>query len=195
MSTYAQINEFLKSSTFFYTISIGMDSVYTYVSPSYDRNFGLGKGSLKGQHFSVTLHPDDVAICQKVGMKCFQEPGKLFSATLRKHDGKGGFVTTQWEMQGMFSENGDPEGVYCIGYNISEFVKTQSMLDKAENQLSEIGFLQSHGVRRPLANIIGITKLFELVEDPCEYRPLVKMLSQSTNELDEVIREITRKSY
>lgn len=33
-----------------------------------------------------------------------------------------------------------------------------------------------------------------MVEDPDEYVPLVRMLSQSTTELDEIIKEITHRS-
>ncbi|MCJ8211207.1 hypothetical protein MUY27_15925 [Mucilaginibacter sp. RS28] len=173
---------------------IGMDSRYKYVSPSYDSNFSLGMGTLTGKLFSVTLHPDDIALCSEVGTKCIETPGTLFPVTLRKHDGLGGFVTTQWEMQCITDSNGVPDCVYCIGYNISDFVNTQNKLDHAENQLDEIGFLQSHAVRKPLANIIGISKLFELVDNPDEYPALIKMLHQSTTELDQIIQEISRRS-
>src|SRR5438094_29808 len=99
MEQFEQINNFLADSSFFYTIAIGMNSTYSYVSNNYNRNFDLSNGSLLGKHFSITLHPDDIRICEEVGLKCFQTPNGLFSATLRKHDGKGGFVVTQWEMK------------------------------------------------------------------------------------------------
>lgn len=194
MIRYGQVNNFLNSSSFFYTIGIGMDSKYFYVSPNYDRNFSLGKGSLTGQHFSVTLHPDDIKICEAVGLRCFAEPEKLFSATLRKHDGEGGFVITQWEMQGMLDTQGNPQGIFCIGYNITAFVNTQTKLDLASTQLDEISFIQSHGVRRPLANIMGITKLLAAAENINEITPLTNMLSQSANELDAIIQDISNKT-
>ena len=112
MNDFSPINRFLNDSTFFYTIAIGMDSNYSYVSSNYDRNFEFSNGTLLGRPFSVTLHPDDISICESVGMQCFSEPGRLFAATLRKHDGRGGFVTTQWEMQAYFDEHGQPEGIF-----------------------------------------------------------------------------------
>jgi len=39
MKRFQQINDFLNNSSFFYTIAIGMDSKYAYVSPNYNRNF------------------------------------------------------------------------------------------------------------------------------------------------------------
>lgn len=194
MERYSQINDFLFSSSFFYTIAIGMDSTYTYVSPNYDRNFSFGKGSLKGQHFSVTLHPEDVAMCGEVGARCFSAPDKLFPVTLRKHDGDGGYVVTQWEMRAVLDEEGVPVGIFCMGYNITKFIQAQEKLDRAETQLDEIGFMQSHGVRRPLANIMGIAELFNHVDKPEDYKPLLRMLNESAKELDNIIHEINRKT-
>ena len=194
MHRYSQINQFLNTSKLFYTIAIGMDSTYTFVSPNYDRNFSFGKGTLAGQHFSVTLHPDDVSICEEVGMQCFSEPERLFPVTLRKHDGKGGFVITQWEMQAMLNEQGGPEGIYCIGYNITKFVDTQNKLDQASSYLDEISYIQSHGVRKPLANIVGIIHLMDTVEGYADYKNLTRMLGESAAELDDIIREISNKN-
>lgn len=193
MRRYDQVNHFLNTSSYFYTIAIGLDSIYSYVSPNYNRNFSLGKGTLLGQHFSVTLHPDDVKICETVGPLCFKEPGKLFPATLRKHDGRGGYVVTQWEMQAMVDEHGAPEGIFCIGYNITEFVDTREKLNQAETQLDEISFIQSHGVRKPLANIMGISKLLHNAETNEERTQLINMLDNSAHELDHIIKDISNK--
>lgn len=194
MNHYTQINNFLKDSSFFYTIAIGMDSCYSYVSKNYDRNFEFTDSTLLGRHFSVTLHPDDVKICEEVGGQCFSAPGQLFAATLRKHNGAGGFVTTQWEMQALFDEQGQPEGIFCIGYNITEFVDTRSRLDSAHNQLNQIGFMQSHLVRRPLANIMGLSSLISQELKKEDMNHLCDMLEKSTAELDEVIKDISNKT-
>ncbi|MFA6248951.1 MAG: hypothetical protein WC615_18565 [Mucilaginibacter sp.] len=194
MQYFKEINNFLSSSSFFYTIAIGLDSHYSYVSDNYNRNFALSEKSLLGKHFSTTMHPDDVAICAEAGMKCFQKPGILIPATLRKHDGEGGFVITQWEMQGIFSEKNEPEGVFCIGYNITELVSAQTEIETKNMKLSEISFIQSHGVRKPLANIIGISYLLADMEVRPDVRQLHDKLITSANELDMVIKEIAHKA-
>lgn len=194
MNHYAEINRFLIDSAFFYTIAIGMDSRYSYVSKNYDRNFALTNNTLLGRHFSVTLHPEDIVICEQVGMQCFTAPGQLFPATLRKHDGNGGFVTTQWEMQALFDEQGQPDGIFCIGYNISEFVQTQDRLNSAHTQLNEIGYIQSHLVRKPLANIIGLADMIQQEISDKGLSHLCAMLKQSSAELDEVIKDISDKT-
>jgi hypothetical protein len=195
------IKDFLEQSSFFYTIAIGMDSKYSYVSNNYNRNFDRSNGTLLGKDFSVTLHPEDIAICVEVGGKCFEEPGRLFPATLRKHDGKGEFVFTQWEMKAYFDESGQPAGIFCVGYNITEHIDTRSRLDSATSEiadkndrLSEIGFMQSHWVRKPLANIIGIAGMIEHTNLDDEQRELNQMMIKSAEELDGVIREISNKT-
>lgn len=200
MERFEQINYFLADSSFFYTIAIGMDSRYAYVSNNYNRNFDPLNGSLLGKHFSITLHPEDVAICAEVGLRCFSEPGKLFPARLRKHDGKGGFVITQWEMKAFFKKNGEPEGIFCIGYNITEYVHIKNKLESAtteiavkNDQLSEIGFLQSHVVRKPLANIMGLSGILEKMNIENQHQEINNMIIKSANELDYVIRNITNK--
>ncbi|WDF54177.1 PAS domain-containing protein [Mucilaginibacter sp. KACC 22063] len=194
MQRYSQINNFLHTSKLFYTIAIGIDSYYTFVSPNYDRNFSLGKKTLLGEHFSVTLHPEDIRICEEVGPRCFAEPEKLFPATLRKHDGKGGFVITQWEMQAMMDESGMPQGIFCIGYNITQFVDTKNKLEQASSDLDEISYIQSHGVRKPLANILGIVELMDTTDGYDDYRHLTAMLKESADELDKIIRYISEKN-
>jgi hypothetical protein len=194
MQHFKEINSFLASSSFFYTIAIGMDSRYSYVSDNYNRNFALLEESLVGKHFSITLHPDDIAHCEEAGGKCFENPGVLIPATLRKHDGKGGFVITQWEMQAIFNEQQQPEGVFCIGYNITELISAQTEIETKNTKLSEIGFIQSHLVRKPLANIIGLSNLLSTIEVSPDVQQLHDKLISSANELDLVIKEISQKA-
>jgi hypothetical protein len=200
MQQINEISSFLADSSFFYAIAIGIDGRYTHVSANYDRNFDFLNESLLGKHFSITLHTDDVAVCAEVGGKCFEEPGKLFPATLRKHDGRGSFVITQWEMKAFFAEDGQPAGIFCIGYNITEYMDTKSQLDDANSELSikdgrlyEIGFIQSHLVRKPLANIIGLTNIMSTMKLSENLKNINNMLLDSSIELDTVVRTISNK--
>jgi len=194
MDHFRETNSFLADSSFFYTIAIGMDSRYTYVSDNYNRNFDLLGDSLLGKHFSVTLHPDDIPLCSVAGMRCFENPGKLIPVSLRKHNGEGGFISTQWEMKAIFNANQEPEGIFCIGYNITELVIAKVEIESKINQLSEIGFIQSHVVRRPLANILGLANLLAATDVPPNVRHLHELLFRSAGELDEAVKEITNKA-
>jgi len=194
MQYFNETNAFLSTSSYFYTIAIGMDSRYTYVSDNYNRNFALLRATLLGEDFSVTLHPDDIEVCAIAGKQCFENPGQLIPATLRKHDGNGGFIITQWEMKGIFNDQNEPEGIFCIGYNITELVSAQTVIENKNSQLSEIGYIQSHVVRKPLANIIGLIDLLTSMDLGPEAKQLHDLLNSCAKQLDEVIKDISAKA-
>lgn len=200
MQHFKETIKLLENSAFYYTIAIGMDSRYMYISPSYDRNFDFLKESLLGKPFYITLHTDDIKICEEVGMKCFENPNQLYPATLRKHDGKGGYVTTQWEFKAFFDEDNNPHGIFCIGYNITEYVAAQNQLQHAEteiehktDQLNEIGFMQAHVIRKPLANIMGLMNVLDNMEMDANLSTVKTLILNSAIELDGVIKEIIDK--
>lgn len=62
-------------------------------------------------------------------------------------------------------------------------------------KLFEIAFLQSHQVRRPVANLIGIGELFNY-KDPCDPLnvELMQKMKACVKELDGVIAEIVEKT-
>ena len=201
MQRFKETNKFLESSSFFYTIAIDMNGNYSYVSDNYDKNFDFVNDSLLYKPFSITLHPDDIIICEEVGKKCFENPGNLIPATLRKHNGKGGFVFTQWELQAMFDEAGVPEGIFCIGYNITEYIQSRIELDGAKTEiaskndkLNEISFLQSHVIRKPLANIMGLSGILSSMDLDANLKNVNDLIIASAEELDKVIKDITAAS-
>jgi PAS domain S-box-containing protein len=191
----------LADSPIFYVIIVGMDSKYTYASKSYNNNFSFLGESLEGRDFSITLHPDDIKICAEVGEQCFAEPNKLFPATLRKHDGKGGYVFTQWELKAVFSPDGIPEGIFCIGYNITEqmqaikeLIIAKTEIEDKTDKLNEIGFIQSHVIRKPLANVMGLSSVLSNMNLEADAKLINNMLLKSAHELDEVIRNVVDKT-
>lgn len=201
MLHFRETIKLLESSSCYYAIAIGMDNKYTYISPNYDKNFGRLEDSLLGKLFHVTLHPDDINICREVGRRCFENPELLLPATLRKHDGKGGYVFTQWEFKALFDNNNNPEGIFCIGHNITEFVDTRAELGFAKTEIEnktdhlyQIGFQQSHVVRRPLANLIGLVNILMTMTAEESSQEINGMLLASANELDAVIKSIVDKT-
>jgi hypothetical protein len=146
------------------------------------------------------MHPDDTKICEEVGGKCYVAPGKLFPAIIRKHDGKGGYVVTQWEFT-LIVENGEPQGVFCLGYDITEYVRVKSTVEvmnddlKLKSELLDaIAYEQSHIVRAPLANIMGLVNILKNYDLGPNTETIVNMLIESSNQLDGVIKGIIKKT-
>ena len=85
-------------------------------------------------------------------------------------------------------------GVSITITNISDRKRDESLIQKQDTILKEIIYDQSHGLRLPVANILGIIQLFRekdlLLSDP----EAIQMLETSASQLDQMIRTIVKKS-
>lgn len=81
--------------------------------------------------------------------------------------------------------------IYASFIDITERKKEEERLLRQNKQLEQIGFLQSHQVRAPIANILGLLNLFnfENLHDPLNAE-LIKRLSLVTQQFDDVIKLI-----
>lgn len=188
MKEFLSTIKLLEHSSFFYIICTGLDGNYSYVNSNYARSFNYVDADLLGKPYYITMHPDDRRVCEETSYKCIQQPEKMFPATIRKHDGQGGYIITQWEFKAGFDEAGNLEGVFCIGYDITE-------LDKSKYQLKQIAYQQSHVVRRPLANIMGLANILNKMEIDDTIKSLVEMMIQNADELDAVVKTIVDKTH
>jgi hypothetical protein len=199
MNSFEQTKTLLDKSVLFYAIITIMDGTYSYVNQHYAKNFSHIKNNLIGQPYHITMHPDDKNTCIEVSTKCFENPGQLFPATIRKHDGKGGYVYTQWEYKAIFDDQKNPVGVFCLGYNISKYVAEELELQNVQEEnekksaiIKKIIFQQSHLIRAPLSNIIGLSNIIDKTLLDSNTSNIFDMILESSNKLDEVIKEIVK---
>ncbi|MET3115642.1 PAS domain S-box-containing protein [Pedobacter sp. CG_S7] len=200
MQNFENAKKLLNNSSIYYLIAVDMNSNYLYINKRYQNSFNVISSQLVGQHYAVTVHPDDLEICHSVSAKCFQNPSHVFPAIIRKHDGNGGYIITQWEYRAMFDDNNLPAGMLCIGNDITEFMQTsidletaKKSLNDAELTLNQLFYLQSHVFRKPVANIIGLTLILDSMEIDATIKSIFSMVNQSAKELDEVIKKIAEK--
>lgn len=178
MQNFEAVKALLHHSETFYLISVSMDSTYAYVNAHYHRLFNKQHGELVGQHYSVTIHQEDLSVCAVVAEKCFAQPELTFPATIRKHDGRGGYIATQWDYKAMFDEYGQPAGIFCIGYDITSFMRTSAALHQME-------FMRSHVIRKPIANLVGLVGLLQTSEVTPATATLLQMIEEAVDELDQ----------
>lgn len=195
MKHLEETKKLLHKSSYFYIITAGMDGNYSYVNQHYADQFAYVHKKLEGQPYHITMHPDDCETCREVSEKCFANPGILFPATIRKHDGKGGYLYTQWEYRAMFDEDGTPAGIFCLGYNITEFVADRLLLNGARNEIREkagllnkVAFQQSHLIRAPLTNILSLAAILEKRTDDKQLLSLCHMILDNALRLDREIK-------
>jgi len=201
MQNFEETKRLLENSNIYYLIVVGMDSNYSYVNTRYERIFKGLYGTLVGRHYSVTMHADDLEICKAVSEKAFTYPDEVFPAIIRKHDGKDGYVITQWEYKAIFDENNLPAGVFCIGHDITEFMQNSTdlidikeSLTKTQLTLEQINYIQSHVVRKPIANIMGLSLLLDTMNMDPDIKNIFDRINESAKELDLLIRNMAKDS-
>lgn len=180
---FEAVKTLLGNSGTYYLIAVDMNANYTYINKRYADIFNPIHGDLVGRHYAITMHPDDQETCEIVSKMAFMHPDSVFPATLRKYDGRGGFVITRWEYKAMFDDNGAPAGIYCIGHDITELMKITG-------ELQQVKISHSHSVRRHVANLMGLGKLIQQDTEISDMQDTAKMIVQSAIDLDEVIKEL-----
>lgn len=180
---FEAIKTLLGHSVTYYLIAVDMNSNYVYINKHYADIFKPVHGDLVGRHYAITMHPDDQETCEIVSQMAFKHPDSMFPATIRKYDGRGGFIITRWEYKAMFDDNGAPAGIYCIGHDITELMKITG-------ELQQVKISHSHSVRRHVANLMGLGKLIQGSTEINDMQDAAKMIVQSATDLDEVIKEL-----
>jgi PAS domain S-box-containing protein len=95
----------------------------------------------------------------------------------------------------IISKEGKITGAACFAKDITERFNHIKAIEKQNEKLREIAWIQSHIVRAPLARMIGIVNLIkELKTESQESESLLGYLVDSCNELDNIIRDIANKS-
>ncbi|RDC62985.1 PAS domain-containing protein [Adhaeribacter pallidiroseus] len=86
-------------------------------------------------------------------------------------------------------------GTGCFSRNITENKRHQIKIQEQNEKLKEIAWIQSHKVRVPVANILGLVNAFNYQDltDPFNLEVLTNLLTV-TNDLDLIIREIVDKT-
>lgn len=176
-----QIRKFFESSRTFYQVKIDTKGNYAYMNRYFlDKYATFYKGT--GDEPAVTaLHPDDYDKSYQTYLNCCRAPDKSFEVTLKKLDGKGGYIITHWEFKANVLDDGTTDGVVGVGYDITAFESRQDHIRFLTSTLSDVAYKQSHLIRRPLANILG---LIELAGEEEDVASLIAMLKLSCKELE-----------
>jgi ligand-binding sensor domain-containing protein len=85
------------------------------------------------------------------------------------------------------------EEIKGINENLEMLVNQRTAeLEKKNKALAEYAFINAHKLRSPLASILGLTNLISKTNLDAEAREINKHLQQRADELDDIIRSITK---
>jgi len=82
-----------------------------------------------------------------------------------------------------------------VANDITERLNYIRAIEEQNEKLREISWMQSHVIRAPLARIMGLIQLIESENgNPAQIKKMLKYLKISSDELDKVIGDITKKT-
>ncbi len=169
------------------------------------RDFLATLGKMPATAFAVVSKLDRERLVN--GWKACLETEKRFERELRLICADG---TEEWFLicaEPYYNNEGDIEMWFCSATNIhrkkllqianqqeltSRLASAYKDLDEKSELLAELAADQSHKVRKPLANILGLAKLMHTEATTPE---MLEMLLVSAGELDSMVREISAKSF
>lgn len=186
----------------YYLVVIDFNGKYSYTNPFFRHKFSHISNDFKDVDLAKTIHLEDFEACNVAVKKCVDDESLVERVYVRKPDGKGEYFWTSWDFSLHRDVDGNPIGILCIGHDITDLQLITEKSKKSEkkilNQIAlmeNIAWSQSHIVRKPLANILGLINIILEEEDSNDQEMLFKLLKESTEELDEVVKNIALKIH
>lgn len=92
--------------------------------------------------------------------------------------------------------DGQESGFLMFVYDVSHRMSIQNQLIELQKRLSDFGYLTSHALRLPVANIMGLSALLDDAPvDINELKELTANLKLSSNQLNEVVHQLNNVIY
>ena|SRR5579872_38483 len=153
---------------------------------------------LSNDFYKKIIHPDDYHIVEETIKKIMRsKDGEVVEMTARARRSDGYYI---WLNSRQMIYQRSPDGKVCSIIreveDVTKLVELQNDLEQKVQQLKIISYKNSHLLRSPVANIIGIVNLVEEQGITNERnRQLFYLLKETITKLDEVIHEINDAAH
>lgn len=189
-----QMYESLFSQNHESVFSLDLQGRFTSANERFLKATGMRLDELKQIHYSEIIHPDDLTKVNESFERAIHGISTRFESRLQIQ--RKSAIKYVYQVTMPMVVNQQIVGVYILASNITERVLAEEKIKKQNQQLREIAQIQSHEVRAPLANILGLANLLDQTpeEDP-NNKLMLKELTVSARKLDQVIHKIVDKVY
>lgn len=143
--------------------------------------------------FNTAVHPEDTDRMAKIIGDLIMGITEINGAIYRIVMPDGTIKSIESHAIIKRSEEGKPVSLIGTNRDVTEDVQVQERIRNQNKALREIAFIQSHEVRRPLANILGIIEILRHMDSFAELE-IFHHLEESAEELDQEIRNIVNKT-
>ncbi|HJV19459.1 MAG TPA: PAS domain S-box protein [Sediminibacterium sp.] len=174
--------------------SVDLNGKFTSANERFLKATGNTLDELLQMDYTSIIHPDDLAKVNDSFERAKQGISTRFESRVLIR--KKTEIKYIYQVNMPMVVNRKIVGIYILASNITERVLAEEKIKKQNQQLREIARIQSHEVRAPLANIIGLANLFDKnnAGDPNNVM-ILKELTVSARKLDGVIHKIVDKVY
>lgn len=141
------------------------------------------------------VHPEDLdRVLEQFQVLVRKKESRLQAEyRFRCADGEYKFVLDRFFV--LFNKEGHPVRLIGSMQDITDKINYIKAIEAQNEQLRHISWMQAHAVRAPLARIMGISNLLNNDEQTSQtVKELLVHLAKSTHELDEIIKDIIRKT-
>lgn len=138
-----QLFHSLLNSYALYVIRIDLNGNYSFVNDHFCEFYGTPRKEIIGKSAVTGVVPEDVGKCMQAGALCLANPGKPNSVVLRKISKLGVVKTTQWEFTGLVNGTGAVNEIFCLGYDITQKLKTEEDLSVLVSNVQDVLFTLS----------------------------------------------------
>lgn len=143
--------------------------------------------------FTAVIHPDDLEKSQQLDDELnASKEGEHVEKVIRLRHKGGKYLHLQIYCT-VYERDQNGRMASCLGFanNITEQIELQEKLRQAMDVIHQMQYSNSHDLRGPVSNIIGLVKMLDSTDFMFEHqRNLVKTLCKTVHQLDKVIHNI-----
>jgi PAS domain S-box-containing protein len=99
------------------------------------------------------------------------------------------------EFTPLFDDSHKHTGYIAVYNDITWRKQKEDEVTRQNNKLREVAWLNSHEVRRPLANIMGLINLMKTTSNMDEKMKILENINNSAKELDKIVHDINLKVH
>ncbi len=150
--------------------------------------YGVTRDAFKAtfEGYLTMLHPDDKERVQQLITGVVQSgEDTVFDERIIRPDGEVRHLKSWGRV--IMDENGRPSKMIGACLDITKAIESEA-------KMKEIAWMQSHVVRSPLANLMGLVNLFKETPPGAFQTELVNDIQKTAYTLDSIIRDISNKT-
>ena len=153
---------------------------------------------LSKNFYEELVHPDDVAkMHESIEKLLASAQGEIVESTARYKRSNGDYLWIYTrKMVYQRDANDNPSVIITVAENVTEMIQILHKFHEATDKLKFVSWKNSHELRAPVANIIGLLDLIEEEHITSEHNLKVFIyLKETIKKLDKVIHEINNATH